>query len=35
MVDTDEQGLEGLLAEHWEHQSQTEECNGGIAGNQT
>src|ERR1700761_7818472 len=34
MVDTNEQGLEGLLAKHWEHQSQTDECNGNVAGNQ-
>jgi hypothetical protein len=35
MVDTDEQGLEGLLAKRWEHQSQTDECCGNISGDQT
>ena len=34
MVDANEKGLEGLLAKRWEHQSQTDECSGNVAGNQ-
>jgi hypothetical protein len=35
VVETDDKGLKWLLAERWEHQSQTDECSGNVARNQT